>query len=143
VAPAPVTWQMPELAGGPGGPAGPGVAQGGYNGTQVPYNGAQGGYNGAQGGYDNNPGGYDGRYANTDTKNQHYSGGPPVSEIYKPVDGPQNAGYNGHVQSHVELPETQSAYVASPAMSHTYPATTEQDRARAAEMYGGSTGQNY
>lgn len=142
MAPAPVAWQMPDLAGGPGGPAGPGVAQGGYNGTQGPYNGVQGGYNGAQGSYGNNPGGYDGGYANTDTKSQHYNAAPPVSDVYTPVDGPQNAGYNGYVPSHAELPETQSAYVVSPAMSHNYPVTTEQDRPRAAEMYGGSTGHN-
>jgi len=33
--------------------------------------------------------------------------------------------------------------MANPEMPYTYPASTEQDRVTAAEMYGGHTGQNY
>jgi hypothetical protein len=125
---------MPELAGGSGGP---GAAQGGYNGTQVGYNGTHGGYDGTQGGYD-------GGYNNPDTKSQHFSGGgPPIAEVYTPGDGPQTVGYNGFVPSHAELPESPPVHMANPAIPHTYPVSTEQDRARAAEMYGGYTGQNY
>jgi hypothetical protein len=138
---------MPQLAGGPGGP---GLAQpsyngpqGGYDNAQSSYNGALGGYNGAQGGYDNRQGGYVGGYGNPDTKGQSYYGGPPVADVYTPGNGPQKPGYNGYVPSHTELPETQPMHVASPAMSHTYPAPSEQDRAGAAELYGGHMGQNY
>lgn len=139
---------MPELTSGSGGP---GVAQVGYNGTQVNYGVTQGGYNGTHGGYGGTQGvyngtqdGYNGGYGNNDTKSQNFGGGgPPIAEVYTPVSGPQKVGYNGFVPSHSELPESPPVHMANPAMPPTYPASTEQDRARAAEMYGGYTGQNY
>lgn len=148
VAPIPPAWPMSEL---PSGNGGPGVVQAGYNGTQGSYGGAQGGYDSTQGGYNGTQviyngtqGGYDGGYGNTDTKSRQFSGGPPVAEVYTPVDRPQNVEYNNFVPSHAELPESpQSVHMADPAMPHAYPPSTEQDRAGAAEMYGGYTGQHY
>jgi hypothetical protein len=118
------------------------TSHGGYNGTQGGYDNAPAIYNGAQGGYDNAQGGYDATYGNPDMKAQQYGGGPPVAEVYTPGDRLQKAGYTGYVPSHAELADSPPVH-ASPAVSHNYSSTSEQDRARAAEMYGSHPGQNY